>query len=506
MLRRPLLRCRPALRAPIHVLLVALLVGCGASSDATAPSGNKPGAPASIVLATDGPSGGPLGATLRSPFRATVTDASGRVVPGVQVTFSVSSGVVLSPSVTTDSLGNAATRVQLPVARGTVTLTATAGKAQTSIPLTVTGITFGHLTLASESTCGISVEGYGYCWGRPYGAINIATDSINVPTPMIGAYVFQSIEAGGNGGCGIATDSTAVCWGDFPASATSPAGYLPPTPVSGGLKFRSISRGDYGACGVSVAGAVYCWGRNYTGQIGSSTVPLGAATATPTPADLPGTFASVHVGQYHVCALSTTGQAYCWGENLTARATAPDGTDVACIGLTLPGCVSAPAPVTTSLRFTSLAIGSNSTCGIATDGSTYCWGRNESGELGTGDSVSSVTPRQVTTTVTFSQISGGDRGFCGLTAAGDVYCWGAFPTGIGIPFGSCPVAGWDCQPTPAPAPAQGLHFSSIAAREGELCGFVSGVAYCWGFNWAGKLGTGTSQNNASDPHPIALQP
>lgn len=488
-----------------------VLLGCGSSADTTAPGGTskRVGPPAAITLTSTGPASGPLGATLRSPFQATVTDSEGRAVSGVSVTFSIDSGAVLTSSATTDSLGIASTRVRLPLTRGTVTLTAATASKQTSTTITVTGITFGTLALGFESTCGVSIEGYAYCWGMPYGAITIPGDSINVPVPMNGATAFQSITVGGANGCGIAADSTAVCWGALPPtnSSGSTTSYAPPTPVPGGYKFRSLSRGNYEACGVTIAGSVYCWGTNYSGQIGSSTIAYDAYVAAPVAVDVPpNTFASVSVGEYEACALSTAGEAYCWGENLSTRVTHDDGTSIGCAGLTVPGCILPPAPVATSVRFASIAVGSNSVCGLRSDGRTYCWGGNDSGELGTGDTVSSATPRQVNTSLSFSQISGGDQSFCGLTAAGDVYCWGSLTTAIGIPSGTCPVSGWDCNLSPAPAATQGLHFTRLMSTEGQICGLANGVAYCWGYNWAGKLGAGTTGNYSPYPQRIANQP
>jgi alpha-tubulin suppressor-like RCC1 family protein len=38
--------------------------------------------------------------------------------------------------------------------------------------------------------------------------------------------------------------------------------------VSGGLQFQSISAGETFTCGVTTTGVAYCWGDNVYGQLG----------------------------------------------------------------------------------------------------------------------------------------------------------------------------------------------------------------------------------------------
>jgi alpha-tubulin suppressor-like RCC1 family protein len=53
--------------------------------------------------------------------------------------------------------------------------------------------------------------------------------------------------------------------------------------------------------------------------------------------------------------------------------------------------------------------------------------------------------------------------------------------------------------------AGGLSFSSIAAGDVHSCGVaISGVAYCWGENYIGQLGNGTT-NDSRTPVRIAGQ-
>ena len=84
----------------------------------------------------------------------------------------------------------------------------------------------------------------------------------------------------------------------------------------------------------------------------------------------------------HTCALTTTGQAYCWGANNQGQLGNNSTTDSR-----IPVAVQMPAGVS----FQSIAAGSIHTCALTTQNKAYCWGL----ELG-GDSITgSLTPLAV---------------------------------------------------------------------------------------------------------------
>ena len=84
----------------------------------------------------------------------------------------------------------------------------------------------------------------------------------------------------------------------------------------------------------------------------------------------------------YTCALTTTGQAYCWGQGGSGRLGNNSTTDSR-----IPVAVQMPAGVS----FQSIAAGSIHTCALTTQNKAYCWGL----ELG-GDSITgSLTPLAV---------------------------------------------------------------------------------------------------------------
>ncbi len=68
--------------------------------------------------------------------------------------------------------------------------------------------------------------------------------------------------------------------------------------------------------------------------------------------------------------------------------------------------------------------GSNYTCGIAADGTAYCWGANSRGQLGDGSLMDRVAPALVHGGLDFAAITAGRAHTCGITINSVAYCWG----------------------------------------------------------------------------------
>ena len=135
---------------------------------------------------------------------------------------------------------------------------------------------------------------------------------------------------------------------------------------------------------------------------------------------------SVTLGLAHTCALTESGIAYCWGGNY-------DGA----VGIgSSQEQITTPTPVVGGHTFASLGAGYLHTCGITTQGDTYCWGLDNTGQLGSGtasadrcqfgypDSPCSRSPTKVVGAHAFVQVTGSTLKTCGRTSANMIYCWG----------------------------------------------------------------------------------
>jgi hypothetical protein len=193
---------------------------------------------------------------------------------------------------------------------------------------------------------------------------------------------------------------------------------------------------------------------------------------------------------------------------------------------TCTGCFSYAEDEPSALKFAALSLGNSYTCGLTTEGATYCWGDNQNGQLGLGTAASpdrclsgetpcSTLPQPVSGNVTFASIDASGGHTCGLTAGGATYCWGSnryAQLGIGTVIGpeNCIDEGnRPCSRVPLPV-AGGLTFTSLSvggSNAASTCGLTAeGTAYCWGLNQQGGLGIGTVDGPEFCPADINSPP
>lgn len=151
-------------------------------------------------------------------------------------------------------------------------------------------------------------------------------------------------------------------------------------------------------------------------------------------------------------------------------------------------------------------------CGVSTRGQLLCWGSNWPGYFGDGTSGTfSSVPKRITTPAFVKMAFSGNH-TCLLIADGTVRCAGENRYGqLGVPTSQTGTCGnstngtFPCSTTfiPVQLPS-GVTFAKLFVGQDHTCGLTSsGQAYCWGVNWGGQLGIG-STNNTQNPVPTAV--
>lgn len=137
----------------------------------------------------------------------------------------------------------------------------------------------------------------------------------------------------------------------------------------------SINSND-AACALDSNGGIYCWGDDDEGEVRDAPTDTGHQ--------------DIAIGYDHACAIDAAGYATCWGDDSYNQAWPPS-----------------------TLRFTAIAAGYRSTCGVRADNNrAYCWGYDD-------DNIVSGSP-----SYSLVDIDGNGFAYCGLDTTGRVRCWG----------------------------------------------------------------------------------
>lgn len=244
----------------------------------------------------------------------------------------------------------------------------------------VGGFRWRTLAAGISHVCGITLEGKAYCWGNQFrGALGNGelVGSSPQPVAVLGGLTFATVRSGGAFSCGLTVSGDAYCWGrnDFGilGDGEAPEPFKEsaiPVRVVGGYRFSSLAAGNSHACGLTGDGRAYCWGESLNGQLGTGTT---APSSSPVPINGDLRWASLSLGGGHSCGLTSGGAAYCWGSNVRGQ-----------FGTGTTEDASSPKLIAGPGTYVAIAAGGSHTCGLTVAGTAFCWGRGDYGQLGDG--------------------------------------------------------------------------------------------------------------------------
>jgi alpha-tubulin suppressor-like RCC1 family protein len=279
---------------------------------------------------------------------------------------------------------------------------------------------------------------------------------------------------------------------------------LRPATASG---VAAVSAGLGHTCALTSAGGVKCWGDNSFGQLGdgTSTGPQTCGTAPDTfacstaPVDVSGLtsgVAAVSAGLYHTCALTTAGGLKCWGDNSfgelgNGTSTGPETCAAFFVNF---ACSTTPVDVSgLSSGVSAVSAGQDNTCALTTAGGVKCWGFNAFGQLGDGTTFPHTTPMDVSGLSSgVAAVSAGFADTCALTTAGGVKCWGYNY------YGELGDGTTTQRNTPVDVSGLTSGVAAISAGGFYTCALTTaGGVKCWGHNEFGKLGDGTTTDRTT---------
>jgi alpha-tubulin suppressor-like RCC1 family protein len=351
-----------------------------------------------------------------------------------------------------------------------------------------------------EHTCALA-GGNLLCWGgNSQAQVDPSQPSASVPSPspVVGA---------------IAADPIAVAAGAQHTCIVQGGGNNPIVcwgangsgQLGGGTAIDNATAVVAGAtftCGVAADGAIFCWGDNHYGQLA-----IGGGTVRTTPVQVPmlAGAGALAAGGAHTCAAADVPggvrATYCWGSNESGELGIGSSNDDSAIGLV------------SQLQATVLAAGGAHTCATARDEQLRCWGRGDSGQLLTDPGTDGViaTPALVDLVApaggdgVFAIAAGAAHTCVAATISASLLCFGRngdgqLGGGFRSPTSGSAVAAPLGTATPLPRPV------AVAAGDAHTCAVDDGGAvWCWGANTSGQLGNGSVLEQLQ-PTSIALGP
>ena len=243
--------------------------------------------------------------------------------------------------------------------------------------------------------------------------------SSSVPVSVSNITNATAVTSGYDHTCVLLSSGSVQCWeynadGEFGNGTSGNLGSIP-VAVSGIINAIVVAAGYYYACAVLSDGTVQCWGSNVAGQLGNGTQATTGCQCSPTPVQVSGISSAITAaaGSEHTCTVLSGGSVQCWGWNQYGQ-----------LGNGNTNYSSVPVPVSGITNATAVAAGYVHTCALLSGGSVQCWGYNHDGELGNGNTNYSSVPAPVSGISNAVAIDAAEYHTCALLNGGTIQCWG----------------------------------------------------------------------------------
>ena len=392
---------------------------------------------------------------------------------------------------------------------------------------------------SADHTCARFSTGKVKCWGKNgygqlgFGDIRHRGDDpgemgANLPRADLGPdRTAREITTGNDHTCARLDAGTLPCWGyngdgqlglgDNRHRGGNPfemGSNLPAVDLGPGRTALQITAGSFHTCARLDNFSVKCWGQNNFGQLGLGDTMnrgdhSGEMGSNLSAVDLgPGrTALQITAGSFHTCARLDDGTAKCWGRNQLGQLGLGDTTNrgdkAGQMGKNLPAVDLGPDR--TALQVTA---GYQHTCALLDDGRVKCWGQNNLGQLGLGDTMnrgdnpfkmgSKLPAVDLGPDHTALELTAGSFHTCARLDGGTVKCWGqndAGQLGLGDTTNRGDQAGQMGKSLPTVDLGRGRTALELTAGGDHTCARLDdNTIKCWGQNNLGQLGLGDMKN------------
>lgn len=346
-------------------------------------------------------------------------------------------------------------------------------------PPVPTGVsaTGGHTTVQVSWTAVSAADLAGY---RVYRGPSASGPWTEATTNPVGGTTFQVTGLTNGTTYWFAVSSEDVSGNESARSTAASA-----TPSDGGV-WKQLSAGHGHVCGVKNNGQLWCWGNGGSGQLGGGLAVESAVS--PTRVGSASDWLQVDAGGSHTCALKSDGRLFCWGSDTNGQQGNGSGS---------ADDLLSPTQVQAGTTWSDVSAGQTGTCAVRTDHTLWCWGRNDSKQLGFDSGGADVhTPTQLGSLTTWATVTIANTHACGSRTDGSAWCWGDYGNGqLGHSSSTGAVGQVTSGPWSLVSPG-GTYFG---------CGIkTTGTLWCWGYSFGGQTGgTGDGNTKAQIDAPAA---
>jgi len=305
---------------------------------------------------------------------------------------------------------------------------ATTGNISTPITTFAGGTNWKQVSCGDSHTAAIKTDGTLWTWGRVSdGQLGNAVTTGNISTPVTtfaGGTNWKQVSSGGAHMASIKTDGTLWTWGRGTSgqlgNATITNTSTPVTTFAGGTNWKQVDCSTVHTASIKTDGTLWTWGRGDSGALGNAATTGNISTPVTTFAG--GTnWKQVAGGGYHTAAIKTDGTLWTWGAGNNGQ-------------LGNATITNASTPVTTfagGTNWKQVSAGSLHTAAIKTDGTLWTWGYGGRGMLG-----NVVTTGNISTPVTtfaggtnWKQVTASYRNTAAIKTDGTLWIWGRGDSG-----------------------------------------------------------------------------
>ena len=161
--------------------------------------------------------------------------------------------------------------------------------------------------------------------------------------------------------------------------------------------------------------------------------------------------------------------------------------------------------------FYDMAIHQEGGCVIMSDRTVDCWGYGRFGQYGDGTSAGYDADRKTANITNVVDLAAGLDHVCAVVDNGTAWCWGRDQQGqLGDNITNVAAVNFrndayqdDGSPSPVAVAGSISNFIQIEAYAGQTCALTdNGTVWCWGYNFSGQLGDGTTTNR---DYPVQVQ-